>query len=169
MWSCIFALQVDGIVTVSAETIPAKTNTRRDFFSVYQSLTLAFAREHILVFLSSLLPVPDKGRRHCRQVTISQHLGTGGLPVKLCAAIIYAVFSVCSGRALLFRFSTFIRAQGWGLHFSVVSSQSWIPLGLANLGHIHILREPLCAADSSGVYFSWFEIILISLGGNLAC
>lgn len=47
---------MDGIVTVSAETIPAKTNTRRDFFSVYQSLTLAFAREHILVFLSSLLP-----------------------------------------------------------------------------------------------------------------
>lgn len=45
MWSCSFALQENRIVIVSPEIIPAKTNTRRDFFSVYQSLTSAFARE----------------------------------------------------------------------------------------------------------------------------
>jgi len=55
-----FALLVDGIIIASAETIPAKTNTRRDFFSVYQSLTLAFAREHMLFLLFSLLPVLNK-------------------------------------------------------------------------------------------------------------
>lgn len=53
MWSCSFALQENRIVIVSPEIIPAKTNIRRDFFSVYQSLTSAFARECILLFLSS--------------------------------------------------------------------------------------------------------------------
>lgn len=87
----------------------------------------------------------------------------GGLPDKLWAAIIYTVLLVCSERSLLFRFSTFIGAPSWGLHFCVVSSQSWIPPGLTKLAHIHILHKLLSAADSSGVYFSLFEIICTSL------
>lgn len=39
IWNCSFALQMNGIVIVSAETIHAKTNIRKDLFSMYESLT----------------------------------------------------------------------------------------------------------------------------------